>query len=162
MVPDTAVFEAVRSRLRDRATIQYNLWMLLGRGKERSIADLAAAVWYPERPPVGREAQFRVGAFCSHLNKHLAQYDVAVKPGKARETYRTVRLSEWTKEREERLARRAAARAAAGLPPIEPKKWGFADPTKRAKWLEKARATRAKTRARKAAEKAAAQRNVPA
>ena len=61
MVPDTAVFEAVRSRLRDRATIQYNLWMLLGRGKERSIADLAAAVWYPERPPVGREAQFRVG-----------------------------------------------------------------------------------------------------
>lgn len=162
MVPDTAVFEAVRSRLRDRAPLQYNLWMMLGKGVERTIDDLARVLWYPEPAPTGRVAQFRVGAFCSHLNKHLVQYDVAVKPGKFRETYRTVRLSVWAAEKEARAKARDEKRAARGLPPYVPKAWGLTDPVKRAKWLEKARATRAATRERKAAEKAAAQRNVPA
>lgn len=155
MVPSEAVFEAVRTRLRDRAVLQHNIWMMLGRGVPRSINQLAEVLWHPEPPPGNpRIRQFRVGAFCSHLNKHLAKYDVVVKPGELRETYQTYKLSEWQAQRAAAQAALLADRQARGLPPPKPvKAWGLADPATRAKWVAKAVATRARKRAEREAAK---------
>lgn len=96
VTPSSGVFAAVDARLRDVATYQHRLWMLLGRGQPRSVAELATALWYPEQPHrSARQQQARVGSFASHLNKHLAKYNVVVKPGVARRTYQTFALDGW-------------------------------------------------------------------
>ncbi len=130
VLTDDVVFETVRARLRDRAPLQYNVWMLLGRGTARTVEELADVLWYPEpRPTIRKTCQFRVGAFVGHLNKkHLAQYDRVIRPGALRGTYQLYRATAWQLEqnalRLELIER--ARKAGAPIPSFLPR--GFANP----------------------------------
>ena len=130
MAADEDVFEVVRARLRDRAPLQYNIWMMLGRGMARTVDELARVLWYPAEPPAKRQlCQFRVGAFVGHLNKkHLQQHDRVIKPGALRGTYQLYVLSTWELEQAaQRLALiRAAQAAGRPIPSFLPR--GFASP----------------------------------
>ena len=130
MASDEDVFEVVRARLRDRAPLQYNIWMMLGRGTPRTVDELAAVLWYPNTPPeLQRTKQFRVGAFIGHLNRlHLRKHDRVIKPGSLRGTYQLYLLSAWQDEQAaQRLALIKAAQAAGRpIPSFLPR--GFASP----------------------------------
>lgn len=133
MASDEDVFEVVRARLRDRAPLQYNIWMMLGRGTPRTVDELATVLWYPNEPPtLQRTRQFRVGAFVGHLNRlHLRKHDRVIKPGSLRGTYQLYILSTWEAEQAaQRLALiRAAQKAGRPIPSFLPR--GFASPAVR-------------------------------
>lgn len=103
VAPDReAIFQAVLSRLRDKAPLMHNIWAMVGRGEPRAVDELARILWHPATPPPKRTArQMRVGAFVAHLNKRVKVFGVIIKPGAARNTYQLYGLQTWQQEQAE-------------------------------------------------------------
>ena len=89
MPSDADLYEQLASRLRSRCHAQGVLWHLLGRGHQRRISTLAAALCAPDPPPDDpRRQQQRVGAIITLLNRKLIEHGARIAPGKARRTYK--------------------------------------------------------------------------
>lgn len=118
VAPDReAIFQAVLSRLRDKAPLMHNIWAMVGRGEPRAVDELARILWHPATPPPKRTArQMRVGAFVAHLNKRVKVFGVIIKPGAARNTYQLYGLQTWQQEQTE--LRGALVRPASDAVPL--------------------------------------------